>query len=108
MPVDALPNMPYWEAVGEPADTQHELRILIDQDRAAEEAAAAERAEQAASAAAAGEPKRRVLDLVDGDPAAAAAALAAEQEKDEPRPTLVAELEDITDRPVDAATSERD
>lgn len=104
LPLAALPNMPYWEPVGEPADSQQELLIRRDEERAAALDAEKARVVKAAEAVEAGEKKDDVLDVVAGDPAAARAALEAELAKDKPRTTLVHGLEEIIERPGDAAT----
>lgn len=114
LPVDALAHMPYWEAIGNPASTQQELLVQIDQERADAEEAALKRVAEAVEAVEDGVPIPKVLETVAQDPAAAAAALAAEQDKDEPRTTLVHDLEQIADQHTadqpagDTATTEKD
>lgn len=108
VPVDALPHMPYWEPFGEPAANQQDLLVQIDQERADDEEAAELRAAKAAETVKDG-TVADVVEVVDGDPAAAAAALAAEQQKDQPRTTLVNQLEEIVRDPAeDTATTEGD
>lgn len=117
LPVDALPNMPYWKPIGDPADSVAELQIQIDQEKADAEEASAARADDAAEAVEDGAIVAEVLVAVGDDPVAAQAALDAEQAKParQRRKTLVDQLGDIvnrapenTDQAAEPAATEKD